>query len=164
MAHGIFRSDSCSYTHDGALIRTGVAYGNIDNGAPIKVTTLVASSSAPFYGEREVFKTATANGANAADVWVVTSPEHTYTTDMKPLENFYNASGDIVRVSKLVKCDIFSITGAVVSGTPSASNAYINATDGGWTATSSACADKNFAKYLTTEIVGGTTMYVYEVL
>ena len=164
MAHGIFRSDSCSYTHDGALIRTGVAYGNIDNGAPIKVTTLVASSSAPFYGEREVFKTATANGANAADVWVVTSPEHAYTTYRKPLESFYNASGDIVRVSKLVKCDIFSITGAVVSGTPSDTNAYINATDGGWTATSSANADKNFAKYLTTEIVGGTTMYVYEVL
>lgn len=164
MAHGIFRSDSCSYTHDGALIRTGVAYGDIDNGAPIKVTTLVTNNAEPFYGEREVFKTATANGANAADVWVVTSPEHAYTTEKKPLENFFNSNGDIIRVSKLVKCDIFSITDAVVSGTPSPTNAYINATDGGWTATSTANADKNFAKYLATEIVGGTTMYVYEVL
>ena len=162
MAHGIFRSDSCSYTHDGALIRTGVAYGDIDNGAPIKVTTLVTNNAEPFYGEREVFKTATANGADAADVWVVTSPEHAYTTDMKPLENFYNASGDIVRVSKLVKCDIFSITGEVCSGTPSTTNKYIAAGAAQWVA--STASTKAFAQFLKSEVVGGKTMYVFEVL
>ncbi len=100
MAHGIFRSDSCSYTHDGALIRTAQAYGDIDNGAPILCGGLATTGT--FAGEREVFVTSAATGANAADVWVVTSPEHAYTTDMKPLENFYNASGDIARISKLV--------------------------------------------------------------
>ena len=134
MAHGIFRSDSCSYTHDGALIRTAQAYGDIDNGAPILCGGLATTGT--FAGEREVFTTSAATGANAADVWVVTSPEHAYTTDMKPLENFYNASGDIARISKLVKCDIFSITGEVCSGTPSATDKYIAAGNGKWTASS----------------------------
>jgi len=160
MAHGIFRSDSCSYTHDGALIRTAQAYGNIDNGAPILCGGLATTDT--FAGEREVFTTSATTSASAADVWVVTSPEHAYTADMKPLENFYNASGDIIRISKLVKSDIFSITGEVCSGTPSASDKYIAAGDGKWTASSS--ATKAFAQFLNTEVVGGKTMYVFEVL
>lgn len=160
MAHGIFRSDSCSYTHDGALIRTAQAYGDIDNGAPILCGGLATTGA--FAGEREVFTTSAATGANAADVWVVTSPEHAYTTDMKPLENFYNASGDIARISKLVKCDIFSITGEVCSGTPSTTDKYIAAGNGKWTASSA--STKAFAQLLNTEVVGGKTMYVFEVL
>lgn len=160
MAHGIFRSDSCSYTHDGALIRTAQAYDDIDNGAPILCGGLATTGT--FAGEREVFTTSAATGANAADVWVVTSPEHAYTTDMKPLENFYNASGDIARISKLVKCDIFSITGEVCSGTPSTTDKYIAAGNGKWTASSA--STKAFAQLLNTEVVGGKTMYVFEVL
>ena len=160
MAHGIFRSDSCSYTHDSALIRTAQAYGDIDNGAPILCGGLATTGT--FAGEREVFTTSAATGANAADVWVVTSPEHAYTTDMKPLENFYNASGDIARISKLVKCDIFSITGEVCSGTPSTTDKYIAAGNGKWTASSA--STKAFAQFLATEVVGGKTMYVFEVL
>lgn len=160
MAHGIFRSDSCSYTHDGALIRTAQVYGDIDNGAPILCGGLATQGT--YQGEREVFVTSTASAASAADVWVVTSPEHAYTAEMKPLENFYNASGDIARISKLVKCDIFSITGEVCSGTPSATNKYIAAGDGIWTASSA--STKAFAQYLNTEVVGGKTMYVFEVL
>ena len=81
---------------------------------------------------------------------------------MKPLENFYNASGDIARISKLVKCDIFSITGEVCSGTPSATDKYIAAGNGKWTASSA--STKAFAQFLATEVVGGKTMYVFEVL
>lgn len=160
MAHGIFRSDSCSYTHDGALIRTAQVYDDIDNGAPILCGGLATQGT--FAGEREVFVTSAATAANAADVWVVTSPEHAYTTDMKPLENFYNASGDIARISKLVKADIFSITGEVCSGTPSATNKYIAAGSGQWTASSA--STKAFAQFLNAEVVGGKTMYVFEVL
>lgn len=162
MAHGIFRSDSCSYTHDGALIRTAEAYDNIDNGAPILCGGLATATTSTFAGEREVFTTSAATGASAADVWVVTSPEHAYTADMKPLENFYNASGDIARISKLVKCDIFSITGEVCSGTPSTSAKYIAAGSGKWTVSSS--TTNAFAQLLNTEVVGGKTMYVFEVL
>ena len=81
---------------------------------------------------------------------------------MKPLENFYNASGDIARISKLVKCDIFSITGEVCSGTPSTTDKYIDAGNGKWTASSA--STKAFAQFLATEVVGGKTMYVFEVL
>ena len=160
MAHGIFRSDSCSYTHDGALIRTAQVYGDIDNGAPVLCGGLATQGT--FAGEREVFETASATGAAAADVWVVTSPEHAYTTDMKPLENFYNASGDIARISKLVKCDIFSITGEVCSGTPSSTNKYIAAGAAQWVASSA--STKAFAQLLKSEVVGGKTLYVFEVL
>ena len=160
MAHGIFRSDSCSYTHDGALIRTAEVYGDIDNGAPILCGGLATQGT--YAGEREVFTTSTATGAAAADVWVVTSPEHAYTADMKPLENFYNASGDIARISKLVKCDIFSITGEVCSGTPTTTNKYIAAGAAQWVASSA--STKAFAQLINTEVVGGKTMYVFEVL
>lgn len=160
MAHGIFRSDSCSYTHDGALIRTAQVYGDIDNGAPILCGGLATQGT--YAGEREVFTTATATGAAAADVWVVTSPEHAYTADMKPLENFYNASGDIARISKLVKCDIFSITEEVCSGTPTTTNKYIAAGAAQWVASSA--STKAFAQLINTEVVSGKTMYVFEVL
>ena len=160
MAHGIFRSDSCSYTHDGALIRTAQVYGDIDNGAPILCGGLATQGA--YAGEREVFTTATATGAAAADVWVVTSPEHAYTADMKPLENFYNASGDIARISKLVKCDIFSITEEVCSGTPTTTNKYIAAGAAQWVASSA--STKAFAQLINTEVVSGKTMYVFEVL
>ena len=160
MAHGIFRSDSCSYTHDGALIRTIQTYGDIDNGAPVVLGGLATSGT--FAGEREVFTSTDAASANAADVWVVTTPEHAYTNEKKPLENFYNASGDIARACKLVKADIFSITGAVCSGTPNATNCYIAASAGCWAVGST--TTKAFAKLINTETAFGKTLYVYEVL
>ena len=73
MAHGIFRSDNCSYTRDGAKIRTIKTYAQIDNGAPIKLGALVTGANVKYSGEAEVFSTATANGAAAADVFVVTT-------------------------------------------------------------------------------------------
>lgn len=160
MAHGIFRSDSCSYTHDGALIRTIEAYGDIDNGAPVVLGGLATTGT--FAGEREVFVSSAATSANAADVWVVTTPEHAYDETKKPLENFFNASGDIARACKLVKADIFSITGAVCSGTPNSTNCYIAASAGCWSVGSA--TTKAFGKLLNTEVVNGVTFYVYEVL
>ena len=65
MAHGIFRSDNCTYTHDPAKIRTIQTYGEIDNGAPILLGAL--ASTGKYAGEREVFTTSAATGANAAD-------------------------------------------------------------------------------------------------
>ena len=160
MAKGIFRSDNCSYTHDGAKIKTGVAYGEVQNGAPIKKGDLVATGV--FSGEREVYTTSAATDANAADVLVVTSVEVSYEAGQSVLGTFTNASGSIVRMSQMEKGDIFSIGGDVVSGTPSATNKYIAAGNGVWTVGST--TTKAFAKYLNTETYNGLTIYGYEVL
>ena len=160
MAHGIFRGDNVTSITDPAKIRTIQVYADIDNGAPILLGAL--ASSGKYAGEAEVFTTATANGAAAANVWVVTTPEHAYDNTKKPLENFYNASGDIARACKLVKADIFSITGAVCSGTPNATNCYIAASAGCWAVGST--TTKAFAKLINTETAFGKTLYVYEVL
>ena len=69
MAHGIFRGDNVTSITDPAKIRTIQVYADIDNGAPILLGAL--ASSGKYAGEAEVFTTATANGAAAANVWVV---------------------------------------------------------------------------------------------
>ena len=158
MAHGIFRSDNCTYTHDPAKIRTIEAYGDIDNGAPITVGAL--ASTGKFAGEREVFTTAAATGANAADVWVVTTPELDY--EKYALADFTNASGAIGRAVAMEKYDVFSVTSEVLSATPSANDKYIAAGTGAWTVSSS--NSKAFAQYLRTDVQDGTTFYVFEVL
>ena len=84
MAHGIFRGDNVTSITDPAKIRTIQVYADIDNGAPITLGALAASGK--YAGEAEVFTTATANGAAAANVWVVTTPD---TSDKK-----YIAAGD----------------------------------------------------------------------
>jgi hypothetical protein len=76
MAHGIFRGDNVTSITDPAKIRTIQVYADIDNGAPITLGALAASGK--YAGEAEVFTTATANGAAAANVWVVTTPEIDY--------------------------------------------------------------------------------------
>lgn len=161
MAHTIFRSDSCSYTHDGALLRTGIAPADIDNGMPVVVGAL--ASTGTYAGEREVFTTSLAS-ATSDDVWVVTTPELDYTTFAKG--DFYNKDGAIVRLSKLVKYDIFSITAGGtgnLSDTPTTTKKYLTVkAGGGWTVGSSATGA--FAQLLSIENVGGETFYVYEVL
>lgn len=159
MKHTIFRSDSCSYTHDGALIRTGIAPADIDNGMPVVVGTL--ASTGAYAGEREVF-TVAHPAAATDDVWVVTTPELDYKTFTK--DDFYNKKDAIIRLSKLVKYDIFSISaGTGLSATPSEANKYITPkADGGWTVSSS---DTNaFAQLINVETVGDVTYYVYTVL
>ena len=159
MAHGIFRSDSCSYTHDGALIRTAQAYGDIDNGAPITLGAL--ASTGKYAGEAEVFTTATANGAAAANVWVVTTPEIDYQN--YALEDFFNANGAIGRAIAMEKYDIFSVTSDVLSATPDTSDKkYIAAGDGGWTVSNA--NTKAFAQYLGSDVQDGVTFYAFEVL
>lgn len=160
MAHGIFRSDNCSYTRDGSKIRTIVTYGDIDNGAPIVLGGLVTDNSKAFYGEREVFTTSAATGANAADVFVVTTPELDY--EKYSLGEFTNASGAIGRAVAMEKYDIFSVTSEVLSAIPNANDKYIAAASGQWTVSNA--ATKAFATYLDTNTKDGITFYAFKVL
>lgn len=159
MAHGIFRSDNCSYTHDPAKIRTIETYTGIDNGAPVLVGAL--ASSGKFAGEREVFTTSAATGANAADVWVVNTPELDY--EKYTLADFTNASGAIGRAVAMEKYDVFSVTSEVLSATPDASDKkYIAAGTASWTVSNS--STKAFAQLIRTDVQDGTTFYVFEKL
>ena len=161
MAHGIFRSDSCSYTHDGAKIRTVVTYGQIDNGAPIVLGGLVSDANAKFYGEREVFTTTAATGANAEDVWVMTTPEIDY--EKYTLAEFTNESGAIGRAVAMEKYDIFSVTSEVLSAIPTVDNTkYIAAGNGQWTVSSSSSAA--FAQMIGSDVQDGVTFYAYQKL
>lgn len=160
MAHGIFRSDNCTYTHDPAKIRTIVTYGDIDNGAPITLGGLVTDNSKPFYGEREVFTTSAATSANAADVWVVTTPELDY--EKYTLAEFTNASGAIGRAVAMEKYDIFSVTSEVLSAVPNANDKYIASANGQWTVSSD--NTKAFATYLGSDVQDGVTFYAFQVL
>lgn len=160
MAHGIFRSDSCTYTHDGAKIRTIVTYGEIDNGAPITLGGLVTDSSKAFYGEREVFTTSDAASADAANVWVVTTPELDY--EKYALGEFTNASGAIGRAVAMEKYDIFSVTSDVLSAVPTSTNKYIAASSGSWAVSSS--NTKAFATFIGSDVQDGVTFYAFQVL
>lgn len=160
MAHGIFRSDNCTYTHDPAKIRTIVTYGEIDNGAPITLGGLVTDSNAKYFGEREVFTTSAATSANAADVWVVTTPE--LDAQNYALANFVNGSGKIGRAVAMEKYDIFSVTSEVLSAIPDANDKYIAAGNGAWTVSNS--ATKAFATFLGSDVQDGVTFYAYQVL
>ena len=111
MAHGIFRGDNVTSITDPAKIRTIQVYADIDNGAPILLGAL--ASTGKYAGEAEVFTTATANGAAAANVWVVTTPELDY--EKYTLAEFTNASGAIGRAVAMEKYDIFSVTSDVLS-------------------------------------------------
>lgn len=158
MAHGIFRSDNCTYTHDPAKIRTIQTYGDIDNGAPITLGAL--ASTGKYAGEREVFTTAAATGANAADVWVVTTPELDY--EKYTLPEFTNASGAIGRAVAMEKYDIFSVTSEVLSATPTGTDKYIAAGNGSWTVSNS--TTKAFAEFIGSDVQDGVTFYAYQVL
>lgn len=158
MAHGIFRSDNCTYTHDPAKIRTIETYGDIDNGAPIVLGEL--ASTGKYAGEREVFTTSAATGANAADVWVVTTPELDY--EKYTLPEFFNASGAIGRAVAMEKYDIFSVTSDVLSATPSTNDKYIAAGTASWTVSNS--SSKAFATFLGSDVQDGVTFYAFQVL
>ena len=158
MAHGIFRSDNCTYTHDPAKIRTIETYGEIDNGAPILLGAL--ASTGKYAGEREVFTTSAATGANAVDVFVVTTPELDY--EKYQLADFTNASGAIGRAVAMEKYDIFSITSEVITGTPTGTDKYIAAGNGKWTASSS--STKAFAEFIGSDVQDGVTFYAFSVL
>lgn len=158
MAHGIFRSDNCTYTHDPAKIRTIETYGEIDNGAPITLGAL--ASTGKYAGEREVFTTSAATGANAADVWVVTTPELDY--EKYTLPEFVNGSGKIARAVAMEKYDIFSVTSEVLSATPTGTNKYIAAGNGKWTVSSNSASA--FATFLGSDVQDGVTFYGYQVL
>lgn len=160
MAHGIFRSDNCTYTHDPAKIRTIVTYGEIDNGAPITLGELETDNSKPFYGEREVFTTSAATSADAANVWVVTTPELDY--EKYTLADFTNASGAIGRAVAMEKYDIFSVTSEVLSAVPNANDKYIAAASGQWTVSSA--STKAFASFLGSDVQDGVTFYAFQVL
>lgn len=158
MAHGIFRSDNCTYTHDPAKIRTIETYGTIDNGAPITLGAL--ASTGKFAGEREVFTTSAATGANATDVWVVTTPELDY--EKYALADFTNESGAIGRAVAMEKYDIFSVTSEVLSAIPTGTDKYIAAGNGAWTVSSA--NTKAFATFLGSDVQDGVTFYAYQVL
>lgn len=158
MAHGIFRSDNCTYTHDPAKIRTIETYGEIDNGAPIVLGALATTGK--YAGEREVFTTSAATGAAPANVWVVTTPELDY--EKYTLPEFTNASGAIGRAVAMEKYNIFSVTSEVLSAIPTTTNQYIVAANGQWTVGSTSA--NAFAKYLGSDVQDGVTFYGYQVL
>jgi hypothetical protein len=158
MAHGIFRGDNVTSITDPAKIRTIQVYADIDNGAPITLGALAASGK--YAGEAEVFTTATANGAAAANVWVVTTPEIDYTN--YALEDFFNANGAIGRAIAMEKYDIFSVTSEVLSAIPTGTDKYIAAGNGAWTVSSA--STKAFAQYLGSDVQDGVTFYAYQVL
>jgi len=155
MAHGIFRGDNVTSITDPAKIRTIQVYADIDNGAPITLGALAAR------GKAEVFTTATASSAAAANVWVVTTPEIDYRN--YALEDFFNANGAIGRAIAMEKYDIFSVTSEVLSATPDTSDKkYIAAGDGSWTVSNA--NTKAFAQYLGSDVQDGVTFYAFEVL
>lgn len=159
MAHGIFRGDNVTSITDPAKIRTIQTYGDIDNGAPIVLGAL--ASTGKYAGEAEVFATSAATSANAADVWVVTTPEIDYTN--YALADFFNASGAIGRAIKMEKADIFSVTSEVLSAVPNANETfYAAAGNGQWTVSNA--NTKAFAKYLGSDVQDGVTFYAFEVL
>ena len=159
MAHGIFRGDNVTSITDPAKIRTIQVYADIDNGAPILLGAL--ASSGKYAGEAEVFTTATANGAAAANVWVVTTPEIDYQN--YALADFFNANGAIGRAIAMEKYDIFSVTSDVLSAIPTASETfYAAAGDGQWTVSNA--NTKAFAKYIGSDVQDGVTFYAFEVL
>ena len=159
MAHGIFRGDNVTSITDPAKIRTIQVYADIDNGAPILLGAL--ASSGKYAGEAEVFTTATANGAAAENVWVVTTPEIDYTN--YALEDFFNANGAIGRAIAMEKYDIFSVTSEVLSAVPTANDTfYVAAGDGQWTVSNA--NTKAFAKYIGSDVQDGVTFYAFEVL
>lgn len=154
----IFRSDNCAYTKVPSLIRSAKAYTKLDNGVPVVLGGLTTVNG---FNEREVFETSAAS-ASAKDIWVVTTPELMYDGTRK-LGDFENEADGIMRVSKLQKADIFSITNDKITGTPNVDSAAgLVPAEGGWTA--GASADNDFAKLIAIETVGATTFYVYEVL
>ena len=157
MAHGIFRSDNCTYTHDPAKIRTIQTYAQIDNGAPIILGALAANGK--YAGEREVFTTSAATGANATDVWVVTTPELDY--EKYTLGEFTNANGAIGRAVAMEKYDIFSVTSEVLSAIPNANDKYIAAGTAQWTVSSA--STKAFATYIGSDVQDGVTFYAFQV-
>ena len=159
MAHGIFRGDNVTSITDPAKIRTIQVYADIDNGAPILLGAL--ASSGKYAGEAEVFTTATANGAAAANVWVVTTPEIDYQN--YALADFFNANGAIGRAIAMEKYDIFSVTSEVLSTVPSANDTYyIAAGEKQWTVSNA--NTKAFAKYIGSDVQDGVTFYAFEVL
>lgn len=154
----IFRSDNCAYTKVPSLIRSAKAYAELENGVPVVLGGLTDVKG---INEREVFAT-TAASASSKDIWVVTTPELMY-DETKKLGDFVNDVDSIIRVSKLQKADIFSITGDKITGTPDTSKtAGLKPAAAGWTAAAS--ADGDFAKLIAVETVGTVTFYVYEVL
>lgn len=152
----IFISDNCAYTKVPSYIRSAKAYAEIENGTPVVLGGLID-------GEREVF-TASDASASSTDIWVVTSPELMYDeTPYKGLSDFVNAENSIMRVVKLVKGDIFSITGDKITGTPVVATAGgLKPKAKGWTAAASASGD--FAKLIEVSVKNGKTFYAYEVL
>ena len=154
----IFRSDNCAYTKVPSLIRSAKAYAELDNGTPVVLGGLTTVNG---INEREVFATSAAS-ASAKDIWVVTTPELMY-DEIKKLGDFVNETDSIMRVVKLQKADIFSITNDKITGTPNVSTAAgLKPAAAGWTA--GASADGDFAKLIAIETVGTVTFYVYEVL
>lgn len=154
----IFRADNCAYTKVPSLIRTAKAYAALDNGVPVTLSGLVS-------GEREKFTSVAVTATTAvADLWIVTTPELEYDeTPHKFVGDFTNAENATIRVCKLQKGDIFSITADKITNTPDlTTNLYLAPAAAGWTA--GATGSYDFAKLLKVESFAGKTLYVYEVL
>ena len=155
MAHTVFRSDNCSYTHDGAKIRTVVLNKDIDNGCPVTMGALATSGT--YAGEREVFTVTDATAVK--EVWVVCTPEVDY--EENPITEFYNKAGKIGRAVLMEKADIFSVSAEALSAVPTAGQGIV-AKAGGWTV--GTVGSTSFAKCIGSDVQDGVTMYRFEVL
>lgn len=156
MAHGLFRSDLCAYTRVNSLMRSAVAYADLDNGVPVVLGNLTTVNG---IAERQVFATSAA-ASNSTDIYVVVTPELNYESTAR-MQDFYNKEGNIITLAKLQKGDIFSLSGEQITGTPSTSAAGLVPKAEGWTAGASASGD--IATLINIETQGNTTWYVYQV-
>lgn len=157
MAHGLFRSDLCAYTRVNSLMRSAVAYADLDNGVPVVLGGLTTVNGV---AERQVFATSAAS-ASATDIYITVTPELNYEST-KRIQDFYNAEGAVTTLAKLQKGDIFSLSGEQITGTPNKTSAAgLVPKAEGWTAGASTSDD--FATLINVETQGNTTWYVYQV-
>lgn len=166
MAKTVFRSDSLTYTHDGAKIRSILIPSEMENGSPVVMGALVTSGefAGAENGGAELFSV-TLPSAATDKIWIVTTPEVDYVNS--PITEFTNKEGSIGRAILFEKADIFSLSKAdgssLLSAEPTLTNCYLTPkAGGGWTVSST--ATNAVAKFIGTDLQDGITMYGFEVL
>ncbi len=112
MAHSIIRLDKVKATVSGSIV-SAIHTADIDNGNVVMVGGLHT-------GEREVFDVVVPATAKLTtdQIYFVATPEVMYLPTDNGLENFYNKTGDIIRLIEAQPGDIVTITNDAITGTP----------------------------------------------
>lgn len=161
MAHGIYVSESTTYTTDSTKIRSAKNYTDaLDNCVPVTLSGLVA-------GQRDLWIAVQATESTKKDdIWVTTTPELIYDDAGKTIADYYNGINDganeEMRVCKHEKGDIFATNGVTITGTPDETNCYLHPKADGWTVDST--ETDAYAEFLDVRVKDGITLYGFEVL